>query len=412
MATFEKRGNSIRAQVRKGGHPPVSATFDNEMAAREWAKKTEKRIAEGETIRKFDDSTDPSVAYALERYGREVSCEKRSAATEQTTIRALVRDYPQFFSKRISEFRTDDVEAFIKARLASKNKNKPGGKVGTATVVREIGVLSTAFRFAIKRWKMPFPDAENPVRGIENRPKQPDHRTRRVATDEVARICARLGYVEGTVPETNRQWIAWAFLFCLATAMRKGEALAMTWEHVHVDELYVHLPETKNGHARDVPLSPTAIELLACLKPGKGAQPVLPIGRSTIDSAFGRAKRALGIVDLHWHDSRHEATTQIAKDFANSLELAAITGHKSLSMLKRYFNPTPTEMAQKMRGNKPSPPAPVLQQDPKAWKAGYRAGLFGKPVTTCPYASTSIEGWSWMSGYLDGSTEQAANDAA
>ncbi|MGH8789752.1 MAG: ribosome modulation factor [Cupriavidus necator] len=412
MANFERRGHTVRALVRMKGQR-ISATFDSEKAARDWARKTEKRINEGETIRKFDDTSDPSVASVLERYSREVSCNKLSVATEQLAIRALLRDFPQFFSKRISEFRTDEVEAFIKARLASKNKNKPSGKVGTATVIREIAVLSTAFAYAIKRWKMPFHDAENPVKGID-RPKQPEHRTRRVAPDEVARICTRLGYVDGTRPETNRQWIAWAFKFCLATAMRKGEALAMTWEHVHMDELYVHLPRTKNGSSRDVPLSPAAIELLSCLKPGTGAQAVLPIGRATIDSAFGRAKRALGIVDLHWHDSRHEATTQIAKDFANSLELAAITGHKSLSMLKCYFNPTPTEMAQKMRGTKPSAPvpAPVLQQDPKAWKAGYRAGLLGKPVTTCPYASTSMEGWSWMSGYLEGSNEQAANDAA
>ncbi|WP_051398583.1 site-specific integrase [Cupriavidus necator] len=324
----------------------VSATFDNEKAAHEWARKTEKRISEGETIRKYDDTSDPSVAYLLEKYARDVSGGKRGAKVERYTLTAMSRDFPEIFGKRVSEFRKDDVEAYIKKRGSTTSRF--GRKVAPGTIIREVTVLSAVFSYAIRRWEMPFFKRENPAQGIDNRPKSTEHRKRRVSDDEVKLICAQLDYVEGTVPKTSKQWTAWVFQFCLATAMRKGEVLAATWQHVHTDELYIHLPETKNGYARDVPLSPRAIALLASLKQGKGAQLVAPVKYKTLDSAFWRAKTEIGIQNLHWHDSRHEATTQLAKKLTNTLELAAVTGHRSLAMLHRYFNPTATEMARKL----------------------------------------------------------------
>nr|WP_116369414.1 site-specific integrase [Cupriavidus taiwanensis] len=345
MANFEKRGTTVRALVRMKGQR-ISATFDTEKEAHAWAKKTEKRINDGEQIRKFDDSTDPSVAYVLERYAREISPTKRGGVTEAYILRAAARDYPKLFNKRVTEFRTEDIEAYVKQR--SSVTNKFGHKNTSGTILRELRVLSVAFKFAIKRWKMPFHDGDTPVRDITNRPKMPDHRKRRVSEDETKLICAQLDYVDGTAPQTRKQWTAWAFQFCLATAMRKGEVFAATWQHVHTDELYIHLPETKNGFARDVPLSPRALELLALLKQGKGAQKLVPVARKTADSHFFRVKLTLGIKDLHWHDTRHEATTQLAKKLTNTLELAAVTGHRSLAMLHRYFNPTATEMARKL----------------------------------------------------------------
>ena len=54
-------------------------------------------------------------------------------------------------------------------------------------------------------------------------------------------------------------------LFAFETGMRRGEILSLTWEHVHLGKRYVHLPDTKNGDSRDVPLSPQALELLGDL---------------------------------------------------------------------------------------------------------------------------------------------------
>jgi hypothetical protein len=49
-----------------------------------------------------------------------------------------------------------------------------------------------------------------------------------------------------------------------------------------------------------------------------------------------RAIRRAGIEDLRFHDLRHEATTRLFEKGLNIMEVASITGHKDLRMLRRY----------------------------------------------------------------------------
>ncbi len=48
-----------------------------------------------------------------------------------------------------------------------------------------------------------------------------------------------------------------------------------------------------------------------------------------------QAKRA-EIEDLRFHDLRHEATSRFFEKGLREMQVAAITGHKTLQMLKRY----------------------------------------------------------------------------
>jgi integrase len=85
---------------------------------------------------------------------------------------------------------------------------------------------------------------------------------------------------------------------------------------------YLHLPKTKNGDARDVPLSTAALKLLGLL-PKEG--PLFLVAASTCDTLFRRARDAAGIEGMHFHDSRREATTRLAKRL-DVLQLAKAGG--------------------------------------------------------------------------------------
>ena len=61
-----------------------------------------------------------------------------------------------------------------------------------------------------------------------------------------------------------------------------------------------------------------------------------------------REKAGLAGEDLRFRDTRHEGTTRLAKKFSNTLELSAVTGHRSLQSLKRYYNPTAKELAARL----------------------------------------------------------------
>jgi integrase len=59
------------------------------------------------------------------------------------------------------------------------------------------------------------------------------------------------------------------------------------------------------------------------------------------------AKRA-GVTNVRFHDLRHTAITRLSEKLPNLIELAAVSGHKSLSMLKRYYHPNATKLAEKL----------------------------------------------------------------
>jgi integrase len=107
------------------------------------------------------------------------------------------------------------------------------------------------------------------------------------------------------------------------------------------------LPDTKNGESRTVPLSTAAVQVLTAL-PRHISGVVIPVHFFTLDAAFKRALARAGLVDVRFHDLRRTAITRMAEKLPNVIELAAVSGHKSLMVLKRYYRPTASELAQKL----------------------------------------------------------------
>lgn len=52
--------------------------------------------------------------------------------------------------------------------------------------------------------------------------------------------------------------------------------------------------------------------------------------------------------DLRFHDLRHEATSRLFERGLGMMEVASMTGHKSLSMLKRYTHVDAARLAEKL----------------------------------------------------------------
>ena len=138
-------------------------------------------------------------------------------------------------------------------------------------------------------------------------------------------------------------------LFAIEKGMRRGEILSLTWENVHLVKRYVLLPDAKNGDSRDGPLSPQALELLGSLPRNiRSDQKVFPLHYEALKSAWRRACSRAGIIDLRFHDLRHEATSRFFEKGLNVMEVAAITGHKDLRMLQRYTHLRAEDLALKL----------------------------------------------------------------
>ncbi len=327
MAAFRKRNSGWRAEVCIKG-VRTSATFTTKREAQAWAAQEETQLREN-SLGKVPNEPFRNL---LERYSREVSTTKRGAAREQRMIDVILRDPVADVSLRM--LATADIAAWRDRRLE---------QVSGSTVEREMTILSHACSVARREWGWL---RVNPVSDVR-RPPPTAARTRRPTEEETEKLLHVLGYSRDTQPETISSRVGAAYLFAIETGMRAGEICGLEWKHV--SERHVHLPLTKNGYARDVPLSIEArriIEQLRFLNGEGGA--VFDVPTASLDALFRKAKARALIEDLHFHDTRREALTRLSKVF-DVMELARISGHRDLRVLQNvYYAPLVSDLADKL----------------------------------------------------------------
>lgn len=330
MATFRKRGGGWRAEVCRLG-VRASKTFPTKAAAQAWATHREAEILEhrGQPTHRNEHT----LHDAFLRYAKEVSPTKKGQRWETLRLNAFSASM-DFAGEKIEDVSPGVVAQWRDFRLQH---------VSTSTVRRELTLLSSVFNQALKEWRW---CSSNPVREI-TRPRNQRPRDRRVRQHEIDLIIGQLGYREGERPTTLSQELAVAFLLAIETAMRQGEILSLEWGRVFISERYVHLDETKNGSGRDVPLSSKAVALLSVMSSAGTSGPVFRLKSGSADALFRRARTKVGLGDLNFHDSRHEATTRLAAKL-DVLELARATGHKDLRSLMVYYNATASELAERL----------------------------------------------------------------
>lgn len=339
MATIQKRKSSWRVIVRRKGKY-VSATFDTKAEADAWAIQSEARILEGFSAEAVSREPVAPVngvpaVEALQRYSDDVSPTKRGGRWEQVRIAAMIRQ-DRLFQRPITSITGPDIAEWRDKRLR---------KVSASTVNRELCLISSIFTFAMRECRMGL--TFNPC-SLVTKPRKPRPRTQRVSIAEREMIITELGWDAKSEPTTSAQWVAFAFYLALETAMRKGEILSLRWSDIDFDARHAHLDITKNGDERDVPLSKAATALLHLVKHRVPNKPVVPIQTGHFDKLFREAKRDVGLAHIHFHDSRREAATTMATKLSNVLELAAVTGHKSLAMLQIYYKSKATDLAARL----------------------------------------------------------------
>lgn len=138
--------------------------------------------------------------------------------------------------------------------------------------------------------------------------------------------------------------------------MRSSEPLLRAaWRDVDWDAKLLRLRESKTD-ARDVPLSPRAIEALEELRrlnPGDEHGPLVRITYEALKAAWQRACARAGIEGLKLHDLRHTAATRFALTTGNVFLVQALTGHKTLSQLARYVNVKASDVVDVMHAQAP-----------------------------------------------------------
>lgn len=338
MATYRKRNGRWQARVRRYGLPSITKTFPTKNEATIWARLIESEIDCGSYV----DRTNADITTLgdiLKRYKQEISPHKKSFAVEAIRIDRLLRDDP------ICSYKASALSGKVLAKFRDGRLKQVSG----STVNRELNLISHAINVARKEWGIHM---ENPVSMI-HRPKNNKSRDRRLSNDEFNKLFVELELIrrsdKGTFTSggTQNPWIKPIVLLALETAMRRGEIISLRWTNINLDIHTALIPDTKNGEARIVPLSSKAVAILQNL-PRPLDDRVFPVSDIAIGLGFRRACKRAGLEDFHFHDLRHEATSRLIEKLPNILELSAVTGHKDLRMLKRYYHPRAEDLALKL----------------------------------------------------------------
>jgi len=328
MATIERRviADSFvtwRTRVRRHGHPPMSKSFNSRSEAERWGRLIESEMDKG-VFTSRTEAEHTTLFSALERYSREITPKKRGQYQELKRIERLKKNRIAKYS--LATLHSTDVAKFRDDRMTT---------VGPSTVRKELTLVSHLYTIARKEWGME--SLVNPVSGI-TLPTLPNGRDRRLQGDEESRLLAAAAHFTPLVQ---------VIILALETAMRRSEIVGLTWNDVHITRRVAHLPETKNGSPRDVPLSTRAIKVLQGL-PRRIDGRVFGTTAGYVTTAFSRAAVLAKIEDLTLHDLRHEATSRLAEIF-DTHTLMKITGHKDVRMVLRYYHPRAEDLAAKLR---------------------------------------------------------------
>lgn len=323
---------TFRAKVRLKGHAPESATFSRLTDARRWVQATEAAMREGRHF-KTVVAKRHTLADLIDKYIREVLPHKPANASN-TELQLL------WWKGRLGHLTLADLAppAITEAKqvlLATKTRRHR--LMSPATVVRYMAALSHALNVAMKDWGW---IDDSPMRRV-SKPREPRGRERFLSDDERQRLMA-------ACRESSSRWLYTVVVLAISTGMRSGEILNLRWHQINLARKQVILTTTKNGTSRAVPLSGLALTLMqeaAKVRridsdlvffgnpprtPGDAIKPV------DLKKPWTTAVNKAKLTDFRFHDLRHSAASYLAMNGASTIEIAAVLGHKTLAMVKRY----------------------------------------------------------------------------
>lgn len=306
-----------------------SRTFDREKAAKAWIEKREKELSKpGAALGIKKDAASATLEQAISKY---VSESRRAMGRTKTQVLNTIKKHA------IAEMACDAISAKdivdFAASLASK--------AAPPTVANYLSHLAAVFAIARPAWGFPLNEQamadafkvsarlgySAKSRGRDRRPTLPELETLLAYFEDRS---TRLPRARPMVP---------IILFALFSTRRQEEITRMRWDDLDREGKRILVRDMKNPGEKagndvwcDIP--DPALRIIDAM-PRKHPE-IFPYTAVAISAAFTRACKFLGIEDLHFHDLRHEGVSRLFEMGLSIPRVAATSGHRSWSSLKRY----------------------------------------------------------------------------
>lgn len=341
------------AYVGRKGFKRQSKTFKTKGAADRWIRLIEADLEKG-VYKSTTVAERMTLREAMTRYCKEIVPTLKSATqdlSKANIIEPYLGSYPlitldgeilaNYRDKRLA-MNARNVRHYKDGRTETVWLNR---KVAKGTVRHELVFISRVIEHGRREWGVHLPGG-NPIRLVKL-PPIGKPRDRRMESDEETRLLEFLDHARDKTGQRSIYMLS-LFIFALETASRRSEIVRLRWEDVDLKKRTALLRDTKNGEDRRIGLSTRAVEALMQVPRTKDGR-VFPVTNNAVRMAWRRATRRAGVDGLRFHDLRHEATSRLATTFnGDVLAMAAMTGHKSLQMLKRYTHLRAEDLARRL----------------------------------------------------------------
>lgn len=334
MATFAKRGDRWRAQIRRDGHK-LSRSFRLKSDAEAWARDAERTI---------DQGCDPSARRVSRQdtLGSLIDLHIEDLAAAGKILR---RSKKAVLDRLDVDLGDTPLTQLTRERLVKYGRERAKAGAGPATVAIDISFIGTVLTHAaaVHGYRVDTEAVRLARIGLRHLGLvgASQERDRRPTDSELTRLMAHFdANARSTIPMTR------IVQFAIASAMRIEEICRIEWDTLDPRTRTIIVPDRKDprkktGNHQRVPLlNATGYDAYQLLLDQRALRlnpaRCFPYNAKSAGTAFRRACKELKIVDLHFHDLRHEATSRLFEAGLTIEQVPLVTGHKDWKMLKRY----------------------------------------------------------------------------
>jgi integrase len=336
MGTITPRTNKdgtlsykVELRIRRKGQivHQETQTFERQQAARAWMKKRETELAVPGALDTVK-AGDPPLSEAITRY---LDGAKIPITGDKLAKLKAIRD------GELGKLACSKVDSEVLIAFGRGLNRAP------STVNGYLSYLTTVFEYAPPEFGYPLKLeamlAARKTLGHHGVAGASNKRERRPTLDELQRIMdylrrRHLGY-KGSMPMDA------IVPFAIFSTRRLGEIVRMKW--ADIDEARCKLrvynmkhPKKKIGNHVWVDLTPEALQILRAVP--RTGELVFPYLVSSVSDAFKEACGECSVVDLTFHDLRHEGVSRLIELEYSIPQVALMSGHVSWANLQRYAN--------------------------------------------------------------------------
>lgn len=330
---------SYQVQIRRSGYPPKSKTFATLKEANKWAIINEANVLNNKGVNS-KSSTKWKISEIIDWYFKNPR-KDRALSTDKHFNRL------KFLKVEFEHFTVGSLTAKVLQKWIDKRLeiNEP------STVYHYF----VALKNALIHHSMQHGYSQE-IFTLAKCPTGSNQRERRFSRDETAKLFKTIKHR----CRVKQKELKVTILFSIETACRIGEMLKLEWNEVNLKEQTVTFlaKNTKTKKTRKIPISSTAKKILQWIKKhhnpenhkNKRVFDFYNISEHQLSRQFQICCGKAEILDIRWHDLRHEGTSRYYEKGLNlrDIEIASMTGHASINSLKRYSHPDTESILKKL----------------------------------------------------------------